>query len=415
MQKTLQYISISHHTAPVEVREKFHFSHDELHQLYVQLPELYPDITGLSVLATCNRSEIYFESTQTSIEQIVHYWLSMKGLGDDSRYLEYLQFSSSTYDTAKHLLDVGSGLHSLVVGDAQIITQVKEAFQRSRNYQLQGTLLERLMQAVFRMHKRISNETSFRRGSMSTAYQALKTIKSQFGGQLQHKHLLIIGCGEIGQEVLRYVHKFGFGKVNLANRTESKAEALAHQHGLGVTPWQQVLSNHLEAYDAIITAVSHSPSLIKSAWGTAHKKRVIADLGMPANVSFKLSHQENIRLINLDKLAEENHNTRNSREEAVTKVEQIIDSELAEMMLWHKKMPARAVLGEYAATVYEAVRNELACNKSLKLADEVLDQIAHNISKKLVRHPARAIQSLKLQEAEPEYLKTISLLLSNQS
>ena len=177
MNKLLRCISISHKTAAAAQREHYHISQEEKSSLTEVIGNTFKDITGLLLLVTCNRTEIYFESVTTSATIIRDFFISQKTTICTNKSKQLFKYSDITEDTAKHLLEVSSGLASLVFGDAEIIHQIKKAHQFSITHKMQGSLLERVMQTVFKSHKRISNETSFRDGTTSTAYKSLKALR----------------------------------------------------------------------------------------------------------------------------------------------------------------------------------------------------------------------------------------------
>ena len=176
MSKTLRFISISHKTASVSKREEYHISDREKNSLITLIRTTFPDIAGLLLLTTCNRTEIYIETSETTAIELRDLLVNYKNRNlilDKNLF----NLSNSTEGTVKHLLEVSSGLESSIVGDAEIIHQIKKAHQLAIANQLQGSILERAMQTIFKSHKRISNETEFRDGTTSVAYKSLKNDK----------------------------------------------------------------------------------------------------------------------------------------------------------------------------------------------------------------------------------------------
>jgi glutamyl-tRNA reductase len=181
MDTSLQYISISHKTASVIQREDYHISEEEKPRLVHLMHDTFIDLKGLFILSTCNRTEIYFESSIISASTIRDFFIIYKVNSVSKASKKLFHFSNNTEDTIRHLLQVSSGLESLVLGDAEIIHQIKKAYQFSMAHQLQGSLLERALQTVFKSHKRTSNETNFRDGTTSVAYKSLKVLRDTYG------------------------------------------------------------------------------------------------------------------------------------------------------------------------------------------------------------------------------------------
>ncbi|MBE9488765.1 MAG: hypothetical protein IMY67_00605, partial [Bacteroidetes bacterium] len=169
MNKKLRYISISHRTATVTQRAVYHVSDEDIYGFVNLVCKKFNDISGIILLSTCNRTEIYFESVNTSATIIRNFFMELQGTKSITEATQLFRYSNITEDTVKHLLEVSAGLESSVLGDAEIIHQIKKAHQFAIAHHQQGSLLERAMQAVFKSHKRISNETHFRDGTTSLA------------------------------------------------------------------------------------------------------------------------------------------------------------------------------------------------------------------------------------------------------
>jgi len=176
MDTRLRYISISHHTAPVARRERFHLSDTAKQEVAKALQMAFPDLRSLLVLVTCNRTELYFESSKTPAAGIRDFLLQRTTGTVNTEDVADFRGSDRTEDTVLHLLKVSAGLESSVMGDAEIIHQIRKAYHYSLETGMQGSLLERCMQTLFKTHKRVSNETGFRDGTTSTAYKALKLL-----------------------------------------------------------------------------------------------------------------------------------------------------------------------------------------------------------------------------------------------
>ena len=217
MNKILRFISISHKTATVAQRERYFISEIEKEAIYREIKTSFPDVSGLLILVTCNRTEFYFESEVASSSQMLDFFIAKKINAQDASAPGLFNKSDNTASTLRHLLTVSSGLSSQVLGDADIVHQIKKAFRQSIGYQLQGSLLERAMQSVFKAHKRISNETEFRDGTTSVAYKALKVVLETFRGDHPvSKKILMIGTGDIVKQLLKYNAKFNFSNLHIS-------------------------------------------------------------------------------------------------------------------------------------------------------------------------------------------------------
>jgi len=245
MENKLMYIGITHETATVSERTNYTLTPNQKQDLIALLKEKLI-IKGLTFINTCNRTEIYFESNVTSpyeVREVIIQYLEELHKTVLSR--KVFLILDRTIDTVNHLLQVANGLRSAVVGDKQIINQVKESYHETLKNGYQGSLLERAFQAVFRSHKRIATESLYRRGSTSTAYSSLKLIEDYFGKkEMNELKVLIVGAGEIAEDILKYLPKFNFSRTLISNRTAIKADRLSKQYGIQTYDWSHIESGN---------------------------------------------------------------------------------------------------------------------------------------------------------------------------
>ncbi len=384
MNTTVRYISISHETASVAQRERFFIPDSEKRQLISQIRQTYQDIRGLLLLVTCNRTELYFESDTTAAKDLRDFFVDLKpASGSDAR--KHFQMSDKTEPTVLHLLNVSSGLASQVMGDAEIVCQIKKAFQFSMELKLQGSLLERAMQTVFKTHKRISNETQFRDGTTSTAYKSLKVVSETFTGDPTPKKILLIGTGDIVRQLLKYNAKFNFKNLYLSNRTREKAVALGSKYGCQVYEWEKVKENAFEDFDVIISAAGNCHHLIKNIAPTG-KKRLLIDLALPGNIDRSLAKDQNITFFDLDAIAAELEETKDKRVSAISSVQRIIEEELTAYAHWYREAPFRALLAGYKIVLNKKVTQYLA-SKSEPYDEEAIATVTDRVMRKLIKQP----------------------------
>tara|TARA_Y100001933_G_scaffold200903_1_gene202303 strand:- start:895 stop:2043 length:1149 start_codon:yes stop_codon:yes gene_type:complete len=331
----LQCLALNYITASVKDRTYFSFSDEEkkdLHEvLYRELSIPYVLIT------TCNRTELYFESKQVSPKDVravlTHYVESKHNVSiNEDIFIEF----DTTEKTIAYLLEVSSGLRSSVIGDKQIIQQVRESFKEALKYKRQGSLLERSFQTVFRTHKSIVSNTKYYAGSNSTAYTALKLAKDYFkSSNLANYNLLIIGAGEIAQDVLQYLKKFSFNKVGIANRTFSRAKDLSQKFNIETYDWNLVTEGNFGDFDFIISAVSNRHHLITSV-NQSPKSRLWVDMAVPNNIHSNIENEFNA-LYNIDEISSYVRSNQNIQNKEVEKVRNIIAQETASYLHWVNK------------------------------------------------------------------------------
>ncbi|MFH6769716.1 hypothetical protein V8G56_13265 [Gaetbulibacter aquiaggeris] len=391
MKKFLRYISISHITATVTQRAHYQFSNEQISGFVNVLRKEFNDLSGIIVLATCNRTELYFESVNTSASAIRDFLLTFKGHQESSFGKNLFYLSDDTETTVNHLLEVSAGLESSVLGDAEIIHQIKKAHQFAVAHHMQGSLLERAIQAVFKCHKRISNETQFRDGTTSLAYKSLKIARDAFEkSTVKNKRILFVGAGDIVQQLFKYNSKFNFKNIYITNRTAQKAIDLSIKHHCKVYDWNKVLENKLGDFDVIISAVSNYQHLIKTIPATKQKVLLI-DLTVQGSIDRALAHLEHIKFYDLDTISENLKEAKEKRFLAIDQVSEIIADELSEYCTWLHEAPLREVLHQYKIAITKEVNLYFEADKE---AEEIKD-ITNQVMRKLMSNPEDLISCSK--------------------
>lgn len=380
MSQSLRYISISHKTASVKQREVFHIPLEKKSDYTKLICNTFPDIVGLLLLNTCNRTEIYFETTTHSATSIRDLLIALKAPKNGTANKKLFEVSDTTEDTVRHLLDVSSGLESSVLGDSEIIHQIKKSYQFSMTHKLQGSLLERAIQSVFKSHKRISNETNFRDGTTSVAYKALKVVQNNFKNTTSStKKILCIGAGDIVKQLFKYNSKFNFKNIYISNRSEDKAVILAQNNKCKTFPWQNVLTNNFDEFEVIISAVSNCANLIHDLPVSNHKVLLI-DLAVPCNIDKTLTRHNNIIFHDLDSISKELEENRELRIASKSDVLNIIIEELTSYNAWLKEAPLRALLAKLKISINSVVTKHFQPH----VEDTQIKLVTNEVMKKLI-------------------------------
>lgn len=420
---SVQLIGISHETANLSVRSLFHLNQNEK-QEFINIVKAKFDLKGILILATCNRTEVYFESVDATTLDILNCLLELKSkttenvLSSSSRdmritdYVQYFTQKESTKSTMKFLLEVVSGLRSLVVGDMQIISQFKQSFLFSQELGLQGQILERMAQTIFKMHKRIQNETDFRKGSASTSYLALLAARSHFGKEsLATKKVLLVGAGEIIQDVAKYSDKFTFENITIINRTTSKATKIADEYKFGVATWDN-LNQEVANADIIISGVSNQTNLITKTIELegSNDEKLFIDLGMPANIDTILDENPNFRLINIDALNTKSEQVEAKRQNAINAVKGIIYDEYETFLKWLAKLPVNQSLGKLKHHIQDLLTREMETQFGY-LAEADRQKLVSRLSQQLIKQPAITLNKKAAKNTElAEALETVFAL-----
>jgi glutamyl-tRNA reductase len=401
MNNSLRYISISHQTASIKQREIYHIPEDEKGVLISQICDSFTDISGILLLVTCNRTEIYFESEVTSAGVLRDFLIDLKARKISAENKELYNSSNDTEETLRHLMKVSSGLASSVLGDAEIVHQIKKSFQFSNAHQLQGSLLERAMQTVFKSHKRISNETHFRDGTTSVAYKSLKVLGNTFDkASLRPRKILFIGAGDIVNQLFKYNSKFKFKNIHISNRTEERAKILSRLHQCSVFPWDKVQTNDFQGFDVIISAASNCPKLIKKV-PDKNNKILLIDLAIPCNIDKSLKQKENVLFYDLDAISVDLEETKEKRLAAIGEVTKILTEELDIYKEWLLDAPLRALLAEYKIIVNQKVVQYFDKN-SQELDNQNLKTITDRVVRQLRTKTHRPISTKAMEETIAE-------------
>lgn len=300
-------VGINHKTAPVEVREKVSFSPHEA----VRANQLLKERTRLEeglILSTCNRVEIYaVANTQKNIDyvnEIKHFLSEFHNI--DPTDFENRLYIHSDEEAVKHLFRVASGLDSMVIGETEILGQVKKAYQDAREGRTAGRVLNRLLQQAFNTAKRIRTETFVSRGVVSVSSVAVRLAKKVLGN-LQDKKVLIVGTGKIGEQLVLYFKDNGIKSILVTNRTFEKAHTLAGNFGAEAVRFENFW-DRLTDVDIVIASTGASHCIIRKqeVLELMPKRRqrplLIIDLAVPRDVEAEVNKIDNVYLYDIDDL-----------------------------------------------------------------------------------------------------------------
>jgi glutamyl-tRNA reductase len=340
MNSELKYVGITHERATVSQRSLFALNDEEQHRLRSQLMRRY-SLKGLLFLFTCNRAEIYFESDEVSGSTIKHFILEwiQSIRKTDILPAELMVVYETTPQTAMHLFQVANGLRSAIPGDKQVIGQLRAAFRACLQCKNQGSILERCIQHVFRSHKQICNLLHPTQQKSLICTKIMNVLAQECPPDQEEIHLLMVGAGAMAREILPMFHKNKRFKIYVANRTPTKADQLSRTYHATKVDWRSVEANELNAFDVIITAVSHRKNLVK--WVKPGKaKKVLIDLAMPANIA-SIVQSEEIVLYNIDRLYKQQGGVTKTRDRNRTLWYQLIKMESDAFFQWLDKKSKR--------------------------------------------------------------------------
>jgi glutamyl-tRNA reductase len=336
MSSQFRAITISHKNAPLQIREQIALDEGECKALMLKITELFT-VSELLVLSTCNRTEVYFYAENDISEGIIKTLASQKVVNSNEIF-PYFDMISQEDKAVRHLFEVSTGLHSQVVGDMQIPNQVKHAYQYAADMHLAGPFLHRLLHTIFFTNKKVAQETSFRDGAASTSYATVELIES-FISSIPDPTILVLGLGEIGEDVCRNLVSKNIENVTLINRTKEKAEQLAAELNLQLADYQEV-TNKIQESNIIISSVRAENFITKATLENAENLtfKYFIDLAVPRSIDAAIAEISGVVLYNIDEIQTRADEALQRRLTAVPQVLAIISQAVAEFNDWSKEM-----------------------------------------------------------------------------
>ena len=395
---SLLAIGLNHHTAPVEIRERVAFAPERLSIDLQQLVKVQ-DVQEAAIVSTCNRTEIYCNLEGDNFSELLRWLENTHGI--ERSALEPYLFSHSERDAVKHLLRVCSGLDSLVLGEPQILGQMKTAWQSAESEGTLGRHLNRLFQHAFTVAKKVRSDTAIGSSPVSVAFAAVQLSKQIFG-DLSGKTALLLGAGETAELAMRHLHGQGVERLIVVNRTLANAESLASEFGAQAVPLTELHSVMHLADILIASTGSPLPVFGKGAVESAIKKRrrqpmLMVDIAVPRDIEAEVGELDDVFLYTVDDLEHIVDEGRRSRQEAADEAEEIIEHQTEEFMSWQRSLQAvdtvRAVR-DRAVEQQQALLNKANARLAAGDAPElVLEQMARALTNKLIDSPTRAMRT----------------------
>jgi glutamyl-tRNA reductase len=392
MTANFKLLALTYKTAPLSIREQVSLSESGAKQLLNFLRE-YTPATDVLVVSTCNRTEIYYTADQDLSSAI------FKGLSLIKQPAEGFEQHFARYEgqpAIAHLFDVAIGLDAQVIGDLQISGQVKNAYQWSADENMAGPFLHRLMHTIFFANKRVVQETSFRDGAASLSYAA-KELAEDLTAGIKHPRALVVGVGEIGQDVCLNLIDSNFKEVIILNRTLEKAEKLALKCGFS-SKSIDLLHEEVAKADVIISSVSGNEPLISAAMVKDIKlisHKYFIDLSIPRSVDPAIEEIPGAIVYNLDDIQEKTNEAVERRKAAVPHVQAILKEAMAEFEDWSKEMIISPTIQKLKNSLEQIRKEELA--RFLKNAKpeeaEKLEEMSRSMMQKILKYPVLQLKA----------------------
>lgn len=394
---SLFVLGLNHQTAPVDLRERVSVSETLQGQALAALMQI-PGIEQAVLLSTCNRTEIYSHIAPGQESALARWLAEYHGIAADA-LADYL-YQHRDEQAVRHLFRVASGLDSLIMGEPQILGQVKQAWSLARQQQSVHGLLDRLFQQTFATAKRIRTETQIGAHPVSVAYASVKLARQLFS-QLDQSHVMLIGAGETIALAAQHLAQAQVKRMIIANRTLEHAQTLASRFSAYALPLSEV-GKHLAEADIVIcataspTPVVHAADVAAAIAQRRHKPMLLIDLAVPRDIAPEAADLEDVYLYSVDDLDHVLEESRAFRQQAAGEAETLITLYAEHCFAELKAMEQQGGLVKLRQRAererdlhLEKARQALARGEA---ATDVLETLAHQLSNKLLHAPTAALK-----------------------
>ena len=390
-------IGISHHTAPIEIREKVAITRSEYTSRARELCAM-PGVEEVIILGTCNRTEIYCLSSETGKAAVLDWIHQINDITPGELNEHFYGYKGE--EAARHLIRVASGLDSLVLGETQILGQLKEAWQQAHDTSSLGKVLDRLFQHTFAAAKAIRNTSGINERPVSVAYTAV-VLARQIFGDLSSQTVVLVGAGEMVQLCGRHLREQGIARLLIVNRSREKAEELAAELDATAMTLDQLDQALPDADILISSTASPRPVITKKDIKSALRKRrhrpmFLVDIALPRDIEPRVSTLKDVYLYTIDDLQQVVDENMNHRNEAAKSALADVDAAVNDFMRW--------LYGIRAARSLKNIRQHSHANekdlteKALRKLNagrdpsEVLQQLASTLTNRFLHMPSKRLR-----------------------
>ena len=401
----LQMIGCSHHDTAVEFRERISFTAEQVKQTLHDFGRRFPS-SELVLISTCNRVELYASPQDDSIEldrdAMAGFLAEQRQLSTDEVINQMIYRTGP--EAVEHLFTVAASLDSMVLGEAQILSQVKQAYDLACNNGSAGPLTHAVFQAANRTAKRVQQETSIHRRRVSVPSVAVGEVVPEVFDSLSDKQIVICGAGEMGEETLPYLKAAGAEKITILNRHLDRAVALAEQFDATTADWDQ-LPQYLTDADLLIgTTSSPQPIIDRQMFESVRAQRhgrvlLVLDLAVPRDIDPAIGEFPNVYLYQIDDLQNACERNRRERQKEFPKAQQIIAEETERLILdinHQSTGPVIRRLRENASEIKQEEMNRLRGKLEQAGADEIMireiDKSFDRLTNKLLHPPLSSVR-----------------------
>jgi glutamyl-tRNA reductase len=320
-------VGVSYKKADTVIRSLFSLNERAMESLYSEAKNR--GLKSLVIVNTCNRVEIF--ACAPDVQVVVDLMLEQCFGANEALFNRY-GYRLNGRDAFRHAFRVGAGLESQILGDFEIVGQLKQSLKWAESHQMVGPVMHRTFNYILQASKRIKNETAISKGTASVSFAAVDWINKQV--DTAGLHILLIGAGTFGKTVLKNVMQYcPFSKVSISNRTPEKAIEISNDFDIGYIPFEN-LAQLIDDFDIIICCTNATSPIVQKSSFHCQKSRWIIDLSIPANVSPEVQDLPGIRVVNVDEISKLVDSSIELRKAEVPKANKIIEQQLESFLAW---------------------------------------------------------------------------------
>ncbi|APC96690.1 glutamyl-tRNA reductase [Francisella frigiditurris] len=386
-------LAIDYKKASVEVRSLFALNHNDSRELYSSILEI-ENIEHAVFISTCNRTELYLEISELRVVDEAIAWWQSKVKTTKFNLKDYIKLRQGT-EVIKHLMKLACGLESMVLGEPQILGQVKSSYSESKQNNALGKELDRVFQKVFATAKKVRRETKIGYCPVSVAFSAISLAKRQLDN-ISEKTVLIIGAGETGELLFKHINSLEPEHIYIANRTIERADNITKNFSNATSFNLDNIANLVNKADIIVAAVTFSEYIIKSEEVDSIKERVFIDISIPRVIEPEIKNLENSVYYSIDDIQSVMEDSRDKRLAEAKRATKIIEKSLEEYIAKERAIVSNEAIKELfdkaSNMVDSEIEKSLAKLKNGKDAEDVLRRFAYDIQNKVLHYPVKGMK-----------------------
>ncbi len=412
-------LGVNHKVCPVEIRESIHFGAHELQKAFAAIKQ-FPEISELFILSTCNRVELCGFSDQPAVP--VESLLRLLELTHDTRRN---QFESYLYryegrEAMRHLFRVAAGLDSLVVGEDEILGQMRDAFRLAGEAGTVHSLLYRLLEKALKVGKEVRTKTRINEGAVSVPSVVVDLARKIFES-IEDRRVMVLGTGDMATLILKCLKKSGVQSLCVISRSKEKGEMLSREFGAEWVPfdgWEK----HLSSADILIASTAcphpivHFHQVKDVIESRRHRPLFLIDISVPRNIVSEVNLLDGVHLYNIDDLKGVGDANLKQREKEICAAEEIIDKAVTDYEIWLDQLKARPTMKRFEKFLHETLEKELAaCLKTSGVTDSAKERLRERICAKLTHVPYERLKEASRNGGAARYLEAIHSLFGLES